>query len=201
MQFGDRSPQQYARLRQAIAGFRNTYVAYLNDTLPLVHGGGVPAYDERRRALQRLAVRADQAVNASGLVVALAPPPALGGPVLRGVAAIAFAHEDQRWGVIERSFLGGHYKQSYEVVIEALDSADALLEEQEEDARRQRRRPLYWGDRLLRAVLGFPAYLVSLVAGFDRRELSPESARVLWIVSLAADAATIFGFGRLLGWW
>jgi hypothetical protein len=96
---------------------------------------------------------------------------------------------------------GERYQTSYELTLDAIDQADALLEGRAETERRRRTSLIYWADRGLRAVLGFPAYLISVVGGFDRRELSSEGSRALWLVSLAADAAGIFGFGRLLGWW
>lgn len=200
--FGDRSPAEFERLRGDIATFRNAYVGYLNETLLLVKHGAVIPYDGRRKELQRLAVRADQAVGASGMYVALTAPPLMPQrPPLVGVASIAFAHEDGLWRNPTNYFSDEHYKESYELVVEALDQADALLERREEAERRRRRSPLYWADRFLRAVLGFPAYLISLAAGFDRRDLSPDRARALWLVSVVADVAGIVGFGRLMGWW
>jgi hypothetical protein len=116
-----------------------------------------------------------------------------------GITSVAFAHEDDLWR--GPNFGTGQNQESYELVLDALVQADTLLEDSQESARRRRSHPLYWADRFLRAVLGFPAYLISLVGGFDRRELSAEGARVLWLVSLIADVAGIFGFGRLVGWW
>ena len=43
----------------------------------------------------------------------------------------------------------------------------------------RRRQPTYWIDRVLRAVLGFPAYLISLLFGFDRYSLLGGRARAL----------------------
>jgi len=66
----------------------------------------------------------------------------------------------------------------------------------------RRRRPAYWVDRSLRAVLGFPAYLISLVFGFDRRELAPGRARALWAFSVAIEAvAAIVALASAFGWW
>jgi hypothetical protein len=198
--FRDRTPADYQRMRAEIATFRNEYVAYLNRTLQMVYAGGVPTYDGDRQRLQHLAVRAEQAVNASGVKIALLPPRFFPAPPLEGLASVAFAHEDEKWRN-PTGMSGGHHKESYELAVEALDSADALLRIAEEAVARRRRKPLYWADRLLRAVLGFPAYLISLVLGFDRHDLSPEGGRVLWLVSLAADIAGLFGLGRLIGWW
>ena len=51
-------------------------------------------------------------------------------------------------------------------------------------------------------MLGFPAYLISLVFGFDRRDLAPGRARALWALSVAIEAvATIVALGNAFGWW
>jgi hypothetical protein len=189
-------------MRQDIATFRARYVDYLNRTLPTVISGGTIPYDAEKQAIQRLAVRASTAVDASGVTLALSAPRVFQpSPILTGVATIVFAHEDKRYGVGHVPITGGHYKAPYELVIESLDSADAILEMRAQDLRKKRRNPLYWADRILRAILGFPAYLISLIGGFDRRQLSEQRTRFLWLVSLAADVATLYGFGRLVGWW
>lgn len=198
--FADRTPEDYARLRRDIEIFRNAYVDHLNRTRPMLQAGTPVPYDRQRSELQRLVVRAGVAVQEAGLQIVLQGPPAMPRPPLIGLTSVAFAHEDELWRNPPSPF-GGHIKESPELVLDTLDHADALLQAREAEVRRRRRSPLYWGDRALRAVLGFPAYLISLVAGFDRRELSPDRARILWLVSVAADVASIFAFGRLLGWW
>jgi hypothetical protein len=95
----------------------------------------------------------------------------------------------------------GHLRQPYEEVLDTIDKASAGLSLMAAEARRRRRNPFYWGDRILRAILGFPAYLASLLLGFDRRELSPRAEQGLWLFSVAADAASMYGFGRLVHWW
>jgi hypothetical protein len=197
--FGDRSPEDYEHLRRDLLTFRNAYIEYLNATLPTVLRGGAPPHNDARQRVQRLAVRAEKAVSATGMSIGLGAPPLFPRPPLVGITSVAFAHEDDLWR--GPNFGTGQNQESYELVLDALVQADTLLEDSQESARRRRSHPLYWADRFLRAVLGFPAYLISLVGGFDRRELSAEGARVLWLVSLIADVAGIFGFGRLVGWW
>jgi hypothetical protein len=43
--------------------------------------------------------------------------------------------------------------------------ADAELGQQEQELAGKRRNPLYWGDRIVSAVLRFPAYLVAKIVG------------------------------------
>lgn len=127
--FGDLPPSYYEGLRRDLVVFRAAYIEYLNATLGSVQSGAVPTYDARRTPLQKLAVRASQAVDVTGMRIALTPPPAFGGPILIGVAVIALAHEDARWSNFGSSMSGGHYKTSYELVLETLDSrgTEAML--------------------------------------------------------------------------
>ncbi len=195
----NRSPSYYERLQADLLAFREPYVEYLNRTLGTGSSAG-PSFDAERSRLVRLATLASNAVGCVGMRIALLPPPAFGGVVLEGLAQVAFAHEDGRWA--RSSMFGvGHFRQPYEEVLDTIDKAYAALGLMALEARRRRHNPFYWGDRLLRAVLGFPAYLVSLVLGFDRRQLSPRAEQSLWLFSVAADAATIYGFGRLVHWW
>jgi hypothetical protein len=86
-------------------------------------------------------------------------------------------------------------------VIDLVDTAVANLEMRRSEVEARRRRPTFWADRILRAVLGFPAYLISLVFGFDRRALSGGKAQTLWALSLIADGVSVVAAGRAFGWW
>jgi hypothetical protein len=77
----------------------------------------------------------------------------------------------------------------------------ASLEEKGRQGKERRRQPTYWIDRGLRAVLSFPAYLISLVFGCDRRNLPEGAGRALWILSILADVSGIYGLGIALEWW
>jgi len=80
--------------------------------------------------------------------------------------------------------------------------AIAELEKQIAEVMRRRRNPLYWADRGLRAVLGFPAYLLSLVFGVPvaRIEESPWAVLIRVAEVGLAPVGVYFG-GRQAGWW
>ncbi len=199
--FGPPSPKHYRELRRALRDFRNPYVEYMNRIMSNVYEGGHVTRGSERSELLRKAVLAGHAVNRTGIRVAWLPPAVMNAPPLEGLANVAFAHENPLyWEPDEGLYLRGS-PRPFDLVVDALDSADVILEERQREAERLRKSPFYWGDRVLRAILGFPAYLVSLILGFDRRALSTTSARALWWLSLAADAAGIYGFGMLVEWW
>jgi len=174
-----------SRHRESVIEFHNAYAAYLE--------AGPSGDAELRGRVIALAPRAQAAMRAAGIEPVLYPPPAVGGPVQRGLASIMFQHE--RLGG-----LGGH-----EIPHNVLDwcrLADAQLEHRQTMLRQQRANPLYWVDRLLRALLGIPAYLLSLIlpasyARIDRSVFGPA-------LRLISAAGTLFGIyigGRDVGWW
>ena len=119
-----------------------------------------------------------------------------------GLSRVAFAHEDPIFRTEATWWAPESRRQPFELAVDAVDVASAHLEEQLAREQQHRRRPTYWIDRGLRAVLGFPAYLISVLLGFDRRELAPGRARALWTLSVAIEAgALIVGLGSSLGWW
>src|SRR5439155_12724228 len=95
------------------------------------------------------------------------PPPAFGGPVLKGLPNTIFAHEG-RYSGREASWV-------VDFVIQSLRTGASYLEEQEKAERRRRKSLFYWPDRFLTAVLGFPVYLLSRIVGVsqERIEESP----------------------------
>jgi|FLYL01.1.fsa_nt_gi hypothetical protein len=193
------SPDYYSRLRKDLAAFRAAYVPYINRTAPDVYAGGPIVRDAERATVVKLAARAHRAVSQSGYLIAWLPPPVFASstPPLEGLAPVAFAHENEAY----RGFSKLRIPRPYEAVIDALDQADVILAEREEELQRRRRSPWYWVDRALRATLGIPAYLVSLIFGFDLREVSESKGRALWWFSLAADVATMAALGNALRWW
>jgi hypothetical protein len=118
-----------------------------------------------------------------------------------GLARVAFAHEDPSFRPPRGFGWDKEEVQSYDLALDAVTAADQALKRRHDAEAKRRRRPSYWVDRGLRAVLGFPGYLISLVFGFDRRDLNAGQSRVLWLLSLVADAGGIWGLGNSLGWW
>lgn len=197
--FRSDSPAYYEALRGDLRSFRNLYVPYLNETVQRVYSGESVDRDDRRSELLRAAVRAHRAVGVAGVQLAWLPPPVFRNstPPLEGLASVAFAHENEAY----RGFSAMNIPKPFEFVLDAVDQADALLEVREREVRRRRRQPTYWIDRVLRAVLGAPAYLASTVFRFDLNELSSNQGRVLWWLALLADVAGVFAVGRMLNWW
>lgn len=201
--FGDRSPAEHTVLINALIEFRNAYIPYINATAPAIYAGQPPEHSAERSRILRLAVAASDALDTAGVRFALTPAPVYAssaGP-LRGLSQAAFAHEDFRYRSDESLLFESPPPRSYERVIDLVDTAVATLEARRSKAEQRRRRPTYWTDRILRAVLGFPAYLISLVFGFDRRSLSAGTAQTLWVVSLIADLVGVGAAGRAFGWW
>lgn len=127
------------------------------------------------------------------------PPPAMeGGPVYRGLDNLAFLHEVPGFRPIGLS----EGPAVYEGVLDNLNTAIARLEHAEREVKRRRRNPFYWVDRGLRAVLGIPAYLVSLVIGVPKVRIERSWAGFpLRVLGVAADLLAVYGGGHLLGWW
>lgn len=197
--FRSNSPAYYEALRGDLRDFRELYVPYLNETVPRVYSGESVRRDERRAELLRAAVRAHRAVGVTGIRLAWLPPPIFrdSTPPLEGLVSVAFGHENEAY----RGFSGMNIPKPFELVLDAVDQADAILEVREHEAKRRRRQPTYWIDRTLRAVLGTPAYLASMILRFDLNDLSSSKGRILWWLSLLADVAGVFAVGRMLEWW
>src|SRR5207237_8843704 len=82
--------------------------------------------------------------------------------VMHGLVNTIFVHETPFGGI---GGILGNWPKSYEGILHMVDSSLAALEKMDEEARRRRRNPFYWGDRVLAALLGFPAYLLGLIFG------------------------------------
>jgi hypothetical protein len=177
-----------------VLSFRQPYADYVDRVVPDIYSGKPPVLDAERQQLVQLSTAAGAAVDAAGIRIAIGPP---GGNQLTlfGVASIAFAYENKLYRGV--SPFGDRYSTPYQTVLDALDQADAILLRREKESRRLLRRL----DRVLRLVLGFPAYLASIIFGLDLRNISEKQARGLWFLSVLADGATLFGFGKLIGWW
>jgi hypothetical protein len=88
-------------------------------------------------------------------------------------------------------------------VIDTLTIVLGRSEAMEEEARRSRRNPLWWIDRVLRAVLGLPTYLIGLALRVPAERI--DASLPLRLISTAADIAGVATVGYLLGhyerWW
>lgn len=194
--FGTPPPSYFRNHRRELESFRNDYVRWVNRVAPGVLAGGAPDRSDERTSLRHRSIKAQHAVDASGITSFLGPPPVHGDkPTLTQFQQIAFAWENP----VYQSLYAG--QQAFDLAIDTMDAAIAELESREAQARERRRQPTYWIDRGLRAVLGFPAYLLSLALGFDRRDVSEVKGRALWIVSVIADLGGVYLLGQAFGWW
>lgn len=79
---------------------------------------------------------------------------------------------------------------------------EAELVQRQERLAHKYRNPLYWLDRLLRAVLGIPAYLVSLVFRTPYERVNESHlGSFLRLLSAAGSVAGIYFGGANARWW
>jgi hypothetical protein len=136
------------------------------------------------------------ALGVAGVNLVFAPPPLVGGPVMRGLPNTVFLHErpGYRWA----GSTGG--QPTFAAVIDMVRLATQYLEERERAERRRRRNPLYWIDRVLRMTLGIPAYLVSLLAGVPRGRVETSAfGPILRLIGVLGDLAGLYALGKLTG--
>lgn len=196
---GALSPAEWQERIDHIDRFHEAYVDYLNNTLEQSYQGRPPGPNSQRDEVQALAVRAQSALKSS-VSIRVNPPPVYTGQAPRiGLAAVAFAHEEEIFRPI--SEYGPQMQQTYEMTLDALVRGRTWLVEKKEDEEKRRQQWSYWPDRFLRSILGFPAYIISLVFGFDLSEISTGKAKALWLLAIVADIAGVVGLGELLGWW
>jgi hypothetical protein len=194
----DIPPKEIEKWRHELVSFRNTYVDYLNKTL-----GDAQApqrHLQLRSEVIRQATPAQHILNRLGAQLSWLPPPAVGGPVLSGLINTAFIHEGP-YGYAG-SGLFGSGGQSYQAVIDLLDASIASLDRIEVEIRKSRRNPFYWGDRVLRALLGIPAYLISLVFQVPLSRIEDSVwGTALRIVTLFVEVGLLLlGLHEWFGW-
>jgi hypothetical protein len=190
------SPHQYREMREALREFNNLYIDYLNRSYP-PSGSGLDAEARRLRGeLQHRLAEAQMAIDAVGVGLAMLPPPAFGGPVLKGLTNTLFIHETSQ------GYTGMGAPPFFEKVLETLQVADGYLERKERDEIRRRKNPLYWLDLVLTAFLGIPAYIVSRIIGVPvwKIEDSPLGF-ALRLLGLAIDGLVVYFGGHELHWW
>lgn len=171
------------RHREAVIAFHNAYSEYLD--------AGPRGDPELRAAVQALVPAAERGLSVACMETVLYPPPMFGGPVLRGLTNMIFQHETT-----------GAYRETPGWILDACRVAGATLEGRMDTLRRQRKNPIWWIDRFLRAVLGIPAYLISLIlrTSYVRIDSSAFGV-VLRLISAAGAIAGIYFGGNQAGWW
>ncbi len=179
--------------QQALEAFRDVYRPYLAAYL-----GRMPDMQSQRAKVTTLIPAGQWAIRAAGMEVGIASPPTLGGPVRTGLSNTAFAHEV----LPELPLPHGGIPESARTVLDVTEQSIGFLKELEKEAIRRRRGPTYWGDRVLRALLGFPAYLIELVFGVSRWRIEASKAGLpLRMVGLASEVAIILEAGRVFKLW
>jgi hypothetical protein len=182
----EQSPRRLAGQRTALREFDNAYVEYL-EAGPIHPNAG----DLRSRVLQ-LIPSAQSALNEADVGVVVRTPPALpGNYVYEGLSNTAFLHEQS-----------GVYEGVPQHVRDVLGLAMAQLERLEQQLARKRRNPLYWGDRVVSAVLRFPAYLVAKIVGVPTARIDRSVwGTLLRLLEILAAALGIYFGGSAAGWW
>ena len=182
---GGYTPSELGEMREALREFQDAYVAYINTPSPRAKAAAVRAMPD-----------AELALRAGGGGVTLLDPPAMG-PMRReyqGLAQTAFLHETG-WGQV-------HGREPYELVLEGIDSVDAVLAAEERRLAKLRRRPTYWLDRAVRTALMPTAYVVSVIVGESASRLDRSAWGVpLRLLSVIADVAAVYFAGVAFNWW
>jgi hypothetical protein len=174
-------------MRETLGAFTAAYVDYLKN----------PTQETRSQVL-RLIPEADEALMAGGGGFAFTDAPAMG-PFRQRYAtlsATAFLHEQHGW---ER---GVHGRPTHDLVIEGLERADSVLTVAQSRAVERRRRPTYWLDRAVRAVLMLPAYILSVIVGESVGKIDRSAWGLpLRVLAIVADALGVYAGGKLLKLW
>lgn len=187
------SPHRLKEQQHSLEAFRAEYTLYVAAYLR-----SAPGVQQRRARVTALIPAAHWAIRSAGMDVWIAPPPMLGGPAKHGLSNCAFAHEV----LPELPLPTGGIPESCRTVLDVVEQSTGFLRELEKDVTEARRRPTYWADRVLRAVLGFPAYLIGLVSGKPTAEVEHSKAGgPLRFLGAAGAVATIAGTGHAFGWW
>ena len=169
-------------------------MTYLNETLK----SGKPGSPARRSDLVRLGQRAQTVLNQLGAAFVWQSSPATGGEVFHGLANTMFVHETP-FGGASGLF---NWPSSYQGIIDVVDLSLSRLEELDAEIRSRRRNPLYWGDRILRALLGFPAYLLGLIFGVpaSRIEESPYGTALRVAAFIVELGVLLLGLNEIVHW-
>jgi hypothetical protein len=176
--------------KNAVSSFQTAYAAYLDATR-----SNTPPSAEEQSRLRAEAVRLMPAAHAALTFAGISPVmyPLSGGSPVSGLTMLAFAHEDPMFALTPTL---------PQQVVDALDAGASQLEMKERHLRRERRNPLYWGDRILGAVLGFPAYLLSLIFRVPPSKIEESVwGTLLRFVTFVSGVLSIYFGGHAAGWW
>lgn len=186
----DLSPSGIRSHIAALDVFDAAYAAYL--------AGGRDSHELRQRVIEATPA-ADEALVAANAQFVIETPPMLQPPLrYSGLANTAFLHEHPGF----RPNPYGDAPTVFEQVVYSIHQGRARLVHMEGKAKRQRRRPTYWIDRALRALLLIPAYLVSLIVGRSALTIDRSAWGLpLRLLAVVADALGAYGGGKLLGLW
>jgi hypothetical protein len=190
----DIPPRQVREWRHDLVAFRDTYVDYLNKT---VSG---PALPDLRAEVLRRAQPAQVALTRLRADFVWIGPPVAGSPVMRGLFNTTFIHETPYGGLTNGMF--GNWPTPYQGVIDIVDASLSKLEQMDVEIHGRRRNPLYWGDRILRALLGFSAYLLGLIFGVPASRIE-ESAwgTALRVMAFVVEVGVlVVGLNELFHW-
>jgi hypothetical protein len=123
-------------------------------------------------------------------------PPAMGSmrQQYSGLSQTAFLHETG-WGPV-------HGRETYEMVLEGIESVDGVLAARERRVAMLRRRPTYWLDRAVRTALMPAAYSVSVIVGESAWKIDSSGLGMpLRLLSVVADVAAVSFAGVAFKWW
>jgi hypothetical protein len=136
----------------------------------------------------------------AGTPVAVSDPPAQPNPrTYRGLAEIAFLHEQPGFRDL-RALYGA--PEMYERLLDHLRLGLSALVELKRGAEEQRRRPTYWSDRAMRALLFLPAYLVGLLLGESPRKIDASVWGLpLRLLGVVADVLAVYFAGHAFKLW
>jgi hypothetical protein len=192
----DPTPREIRQWSHDLVAFRDAYVTYLNETIPR---NGTPIPQARRREVVRLAQPAQVALDGLGADFVWLPPPVTQTGPMRGLVNTVFVHETP-FGDGVGSMC--NWPKSWEGILNVVDSSLAQLETMDREARRRRHSPFYRGDRILRALLGFPAYLLVLIFGVPATRIEDSVWGTALRVSafVVESALLVLGLNALFNW-
>jgi hypothetical protein len=181
----DISPRLIRAWRTDLFAFREAYIPYLNATV-LAHRDPSAEPDLRAGVARRIP-------GASAALAAVRVEPAwhVFGAEIRGFQNLVFLHETAfGYSGSGSGFFPGI--PSWRALLDVVESAVAEFDAWEARSRRRRLNPFYWLDRGLRAALGFPAYLISVVFAIPLSRIEESVwGRALRVATFAVDVAAL----------